>query len=234
VSELPLVKKRRVAVLIDGFNLYHAIDDCPHFHGYKWLNPVALGSAYLMPSTEVLVATFFFTAVPPWNEKKRTTHERLLTIYEDLGVIVRRGMFKPTTAECRLCGKVYSTYEEKQTDINIALELLRMGRDDLADRIFLITGDNDQTASVGHFRDLYPAKEVVVVLPPYRKAKELSAVASKTCSLSAVQFNKSLLPEPYCFKKSARPNITKPEHWINGPQPPPTWHPRENWIHKSH
>jgi hypothetical protein len=28
-------KTRRCAILIDGFNLYHAIDDCPHFHEYK-------------------------------------------------------------------------------------------------------------------------------------------------------------------------------------------------------
>lgn len=223
----------RCVALIDGFNLYHAIDDCPHFHAYKWLNPVKLAGAYLQPSKDVLVATFFFTAVPPWNQAKRERHERLLKIYEDLGVIICPGKFMPTQATCRLCGSVYSTYQEKMTDINITLELLRMGRDDIADRIYLVTGDNDQAAAVRAFRGLYPEKEVVIVLPPYRKANELIQCANRQVALSRVQLGKSQLDDPYVFVDGKR-QFAKPDNWTNAKEPPPGWQPRENGVLKWH
>lgn len=218
--------------LIDGFNLFHAIDDCPHFHEYKWLNPKMLAGAYILPSQEKLIATFFFTAVPTWNDQKRTRHEKILEIYSDLGVIVRRGSFKPATALCRICGEEYGTFEEKQTDINICLELLRMGRDDLADRIILITGDNDQAASVSHFLEIFPQREVTVVTPPFRRANELEAVATNKRSMNELHLKKSLLPNPYKYHNSARTYL-KPSHWVNGPPPVVNgWQPREQWVHR--
>ena len=173
---------------------------------------------------------FFFTAVPTWNDRKRVTHQRLLEIYEDLGVIVRHGSFKPTSAICRLCGKEFTTFEEKQTDINICIELLRLGRDDIADRISLVTGDNDQAASVQHFRQLYPDKEVIVVIPPYRRALELESVASARRAMSIVQLKKSLLPNPYKFRLTDREYL-KPAHWTNRPVAA-NWQPRDRSVHR--
>lgn len=214
-------KKIRSAFLIDGFNLYHAIDDCPHFHGFKWLNPMKLARVYA--PQETIIAVFFFTALPPWDEHKRARHQRLLEIYEELGVIVRRGLFKPTSATCRLCGKTYSTYDEKLTDINICLEILRMGSDDLADRIYLVTGDNDQAASVRRFRELYPQKEVIVVIPPFRKAAELQQVANADRGMTMVQLQKSVLDDPFKFKSGKV--YVKPDKWTAQPVPD-NWSPR--------
>ncbi|MDO8544407.1 MAG: NYN domain-containing protein [Opitutaceae bacterium] len=212
-------QKIRSVFLIDGFNLYHAIDAVPHFHGFKWLNPIKLARAYA--PKEALIAVFFFTALPPWNEQKRARHQRLLEIYEDLGVIVVRGMFKHTTATCRLCGQTYSTYDEKLTDINICLELLRMGSDDLADRIYLVTGDNDQAASVRRFRGLYPDKEVVAVIPPFRRAAELQQAATADRGMTMVQLQKAVLDNPFKFKSSKV--YVKPDNWTAKPTP-------DNWT----
>lgn len=203
----------RSAFLIDGFNLYHAIDDQPQFHGFKWLDPVRLARTYA--PREALTGVFFFTALPPWNEQKRARHQRLLEIYAELGVGIRLGLFKPTTATCRLCGRTYGTYAEKLTDIHICLELMRLGADDLADRVYLVTGDNDQAASVRRFRVLYPAKEVVVVIPPFRRAAELQAAASASRGMTVVQLQKSVLDEPFCFKSGKV--YAKPDRWCARP-----------------
>lgn len=227
----PAVNKRCVA-LIDGFNLFHAIDDVPHFHEYKWLNPQALARAFIMPSKESLCATFFFTAIPTWDDQKRTRHQRLMQVYEDIGVLVKLGMFKPTTKNCRVCGRDYDTFEEKQTDINICLELLRMGHDDIADKVILITGDNDQAASVIRFRELFQKKEIMVVTPPFRQAMELEQAAGTRRIMNSSHLTKSTLPNPYIFK-NGKTFMTKPEHWVNAPMPAnPGWQPRGQWVHK--
>jgi uncharacterized LabA/DUF88 family protein len=236
VSDPALSSSKRCVALIDGFNLFHAIDDCPHFHEYKWYDPIRLAETYLKKGDEKLIATFFFTAVPTWNDRKRVRHQKLMEIYEDRGVLVRKGMFKPARKECRLCGKVYDTFEEKQTDINICLEMFRMARDDIADRIILVTGDNDQAASVKQFLELYPEREVMVVTPPFRKANELENAATRGLKreITQLQLQKSLLPNPYSFKAGTR-TYSKPEHWVNGPPPSSAgWQPRAQWVHRCH
>ena len=39
----------RAAFFIDGFNLYHSIDNNPAFHKYKWLDLFALCRQFLKP-----------------------------------------------------------------------------------------------------------------------------------------------------------------------------------------
>lgn len=215
--------KIRSVFLIDGFNLYHAIDDCPQFHGHKWLDPMKLARVYA--PKEAIIAVFFFTALPPWDAFKRTRHQRLLDVYADLGVIIRPGLFKPTQATCRLCGKTYDTYAEKLTDIHICLELLRMGEEDLADRVYLVTGDNDQAASVRAFRAKFPEKQVVLITPPFRKAAELQSVTNTDRGMTVVQLQKSLLPDPYKFKDGRV--YPKPQNWVEHPVTP-AWKPCEH------
>jgi uncharacterized LabA/DUF88 family protein len=214
-------------VLIDGFNLYHAIDDCPHFHEFKWLDPMRLAQAYVHPTKEALIGVFFYTAVPTWNDEKRARHNRLLAIYEDLGVQVKRGRFLPTTATCRVCGKEYGTFQEKETDINIALEMMRLGNDDLADRIVLVTGDNDQASSVRSFRELTKKPQVTLVLPPFRQAEALKGVCTESKSLTGFHLRKMKLDNPYHFKKTQRELVVPPDKWSNAKNPPDGWRPRE-------
>lgn len=205
--------------MIDGFNLYHAIDDCPHFRGYKWLNPVKLCERLLIaPSQEELRSVTFFTAVPPWNNGKQVRHLNLLGIYGDLGIRVITGKFMPTKAHCRLCNKEYDTHQEKMTDINITLEMLRIGHENIADRIYLVTGDNDQAPGVSRFRSLYPDKEIVAVIPPYRKAKSLTDAANHKVTISEAFLKISLLDDPYVF--TDKRSYAKPTTWVNGPTPP--------------
>lgn len=230
--DIEIVKKSRCVALIDGFNLFHAIDDVPHFHAYKWLDPIKLAKAFIMPSKEALCATMFFTALPTWDDVKRSRHQRLLDIYEDLGVILHRGIFKPCEKECRICGQIYPTYEEKETDINICLELIRMGLDDIADKVILITGDNDQAASVCRFRSLFPERHVMVVTPPFRQASELESAAGSRRTMNASHLMKAMLDDPYLFKDGKR-TFTKPEHWVNAEPPRANgWQPRARWVHR--
>lgn len=225
--------KVRCVALIDGFNLYHAIDDCPHYHGYKWLNLDKLCTRLLeSPAKESLLQIYYFTAVPPWSESKKARHLNLIGIYQDIGIRVIHGKFLPTTAHCRLCDKIYDTHQEKMTDINITLEMLKIGHENTADRIYLITGDNDQAAGILRFRSLYPDKEVYAVIPPHRRAKSLTGAATKKLTISETHLKESLLDDPHVFKDGRK--YHKPQSWANGKHPGPNWRPREEATKKYH
>lgn len=57
--------QRRVAVYVDGFNLYHAIDEL-NVPKLKWLNLDALARSLLRPQ-ETLVKCHYFTSIVDWN-----------------------------------------------------------------------------------------------------------------------------------------------------------------------
>ena len=130
--------------------------------------------------------------------------------------MVHTGLFTEGTRTCEAtCGEIYPTHEEKNTDINICLEMLRMGRDDLADRIYLLTADSDQVASIRDFKSLYKNKEVYVVFPPGRHSTELQQVSDKDMTIGTLQLERSQLSDPYTPKKGDP--ICKPRRWCERP-----------------
>ena len=207
--------KTRCVFLIDGFNLYHSLRDNPIFCDYRWLDVKALARAYIAPSKEVITAVFYFTALPTWDDQKRARHQKLIDVYEDLGVIVKRGVFLPAKRHCKKCGELYPTHEEKNTDINICLELLRMGQDDIADRVFLVTADSDQTAAIERFKTLYPGKEIFVIFPPGRHSTELQQVCHADRKITFTQLKASKLSDPYQCRDGRL--IVKPQRWSEKP-----------------
>jgi uncharacterized LabA/DUF88 family protein len=203
-------------VLIDGFNLYHAIDDLKGYADFKWLNIKTMSEAVVKREFNKLIHVFFFTALPTWDDGKRARHQRLLDVYEDLGVTVVKGDFKLTTSVCKgACQEKFETYKEKMTDINICLQLIRCGEDDIADVVYVITGDNDQVASMRCFREKFPSKEVVVVIPPNRRAEDLKLAAHRELKLNTLHLNNNILPNPYACGRLSKRVIHKPENWVS-------------------
>lgn len=76
---------KRVTVLIDGFNLYHALDDNPKLKPYRWLNVAALAKSFLH-ADESLTETCFFTTIPTWNPEKEKHLRTYLKALENGGV----------------------------------------------------------------------------------------------------------------------------------------------------
>lgn len=56
----------RVAVFVDGFNLYHALNENPAYHKYKWLNLEKFSRCFLTQN-DTLVEIFYFTSYVTWD-----------------------------------------------------------------------------------------------------------------------------------------------------------------------
>lgn len=63
---------KRVTVYVDGFNLYHALDDLNQDH-LKWLNLWSL-SEKLISGNETLTEVKYFSAYATWRENSMRRH----------------------------------------------------------------------------------------------------------------------------------------------------------------
>ena len=103
------------------------------------------------------------------------------------------GYFLPKERTCHRCGAALRTYEEKMTDVNIAVELLGGAQDDVFDTALVVSGDSDLYGPIEAVRRRYPHKRVVVAFPPDRASKKLRSGPSFTIGRDA--FRDSQLPD---------------------------------------
>lgn len=94
-----------------------------------------------------------------------------------MGIKVVYGQFRGVDKFCTKCKQKYSTYEEKRTDVNIAIKLFEEARNDNFDTAVIISGDSDLIPSIQTTKSLFPNKEFGVIIPFNRSADELKNVA---------------------------------------------------------
>ena len=157
----------RAAFYIDGFNLYHAINELGD-QTLKWCNLWALAELLIPKNTEHVVRVCYYSAYYPGDERKRWRHEQYKSALENAGVKTKFGHFIIEPMSCTDCGRTWRRPTEKETDINLALGIVDDARLDLYDKAYIVTADSDQVATVRYVRANYPEKQIVAVAPPNR------------------------------------------------------------------
>ncbi|RLA53176.1 MAG: NYN domain-containing protein [Gammaproteobacteria bacterium] len=203
------MKKQRAAVYIDGFNLYHAIDDLNYVYEngrkthnrknakdqvqhLKWVNLWALSESLLRDYQE-LVAVNYYSAYATWRKPEYKRHQTYTKALEAKGVRVVMSVFKEQKRSCKKCGSTWIRHEEKESDVRIAVDLIADAMLDKFDDAFLITADSDLKPAIERVHAEAPHKNTVVVAPPKRfgHARDLKPNMEATRGRIA----KSLLPE---------------------------------------
>jgi uncharacterized LabA/DUF88 family protein len=154
----------RVNAFIDGFNLYHALDASGHHH-LKWLDLRRLCTEFAPPPDQLLEKVYYFSAYATWRPDAYARHRAFVAALEATGVEPVMGVFKAKRATCRTCGSTWTHHEEKETDVNLALHLLRAAHLNCFDRALLISGDSDLAPAVRMVRQLYPTKTIRIIAP---------------------------------------------------------------------
>lgn len=122
-SGFPFMAK--VVVFVDGFNLYHALAENPKYRTYKWLNLRKLASLYVH-GQDTLEDVLYFTTLATWDMAKAMRHKLYIKALESENISIIYGDFKRKEKRCRLCHRSFWSFEEKQTDVNIALSLFQL------------------------------------------------------------------------------------------------------------
>ena len=166
---------QRVVAYVDGFNLYYGIRS-KGWRRYYWLDLSKLVGKLLRPGQQLVVVRYFTARVLPAagdqeKSKRQGVYLEALATLPDLEI--QYGYFLPKESLCHWCGATWRTYEEKMTDVNIAVSLLADAQDDIYDTAMVISGDSDLSGPIEEVRRRYPGKRVVVAFPPRRVSKEL-------------------------------------------------------------
>ncbi len=198
------------AFFIDGFNLYHSIDDNPAYHKYKWLNLSGLTLAYVRPDEEV-ISINYFTAYKFQNPEKYRRHNDLVRIYRDLGIYVILGAFRDKYRNCYYCGRQNKFAEEKRTDVNIAVTMLNLAYQGNYDVAYIISGDSDFIPAVKMIRDKFPRITIRLIIPIGRRAKELTSACHGRIKMKEFHLARNILPDPYVTKDDFK--ISRPSAW---------------------
>jgi uncharacterized LabA/DUF88 family protein len=189
----------RVILYVDGFNLYHAIADLrvPHL---KWLSLHELGRRLIQQRTEELVCVTYFSAVATHlaqrDPSKIVRHQAYVSALEATGVECCMGRFKLKNARCRGCGHRWQTPEEKETDVAIAVRMVRDAFQDRFDTCYLVSGDTDLTPAIRLIQQEFPQKRLVTVSTPHRPhSAEILTLANRKTKITVPLLERCLLPE---------------------------------------
>lgn len=222
---------------VDGFNLYYG---CLKGTDYKWLDVYKLFFRIVHENNPAadLLQIKFFTA--PIKTKLAThgnaagiaqdDHHRALQILYPNKIMFLKGYFACEKAELleyidppdKARRVNVWRLEEKQSDVNIAIEAYRDAARGVIDQAIFVTNDTDQQPTLKALWEDFPSLKIGVVLPirqiePTIKTKsrpgnaKLSLYADWTRNhILDVELSGSLLPDVVPTKKKP---IRKPEYW---------------------
>ena len=204
---------QRVSVYVDGFNLYYGLKS-KGWRRYYWLNLRRLSEKLLRPGQRLVMVKYFTAKIAPRDDDldqqvRQDIYLQALTTLPDLHI--HYGHFLPQKRACAQCGAVWETYEEKMTDVNVAVELLGDAQDDVFDTAIIVSADSDLTSPARAVRQRYPEKRVVVAFPPNRVSKQLRQTATASFTIGRRIISDSQLPE-----RVAKANgyvLRKPPQW---------------------
>ena len=201
---------RRLIVYVDGFNLYHGLHDEARCR-LLWLDLVELSRKLRRLDNLVLVR--YFTAPVlgnPRAESRQTTYINALAAQHGPLIEVVLGRYQAKTIKCRRCDHSYVSYEEKETDVNIAVALtVDAGRRNMESAL-IISADSDLAPAVRAARKLHPALYVAAAFPPNRASGELKQLMPDSFSIGRARIRQSMLPD---VVQASGTTFERPEKW---------------------
>ena len=201
---------QKVAAYIDGFNLYYGLRS-KGWQRYYWVDMNLLVRKLLRREQQLEVVRYFTTrvlAVPGDPDKPKRQNVYLEALETLSNVTIQYGYFLPKERTCHRCGTTLRTYEEKMTDVNIAVSLLADAQDGIYDTA---SADSDLSSPIEEVLRRYPDKRVLVAFPPDRASQQLRKVATASFTIGRDAFRDSQLPDL----------VTKPDGFVLNR--PSTW-----------
>jgi hypothetical protein len=211
---------QRTRFFVDGFNFYHSVVAAEqHLPGVslKWLDLPALLTTTLplIGPQARLEAIHYFTAyahhLQTSDPGKVVRHQAYVRALTALRVQPHVSHFQPRATWCSTCSDYTRNHEEKETDVAIACELLKLAALDALDVAVIMSGDTDLAPAARTFRELYPHKRLLFAFPFARVNRELEKLAPGSFTLSKESYANHPLPER--VRLPSGKFVTKPPTW---------------------
>lgn len=210
----------RVTFLIDGFNLYHSLCNAQFDLGgqpTKWLNIKSLCKSYLhlFGREASLQDIYYFSALATHRIARDpdviVRHEKFISCLKNERIRIDLSRFKSKDIKCPKCGHNYLKYEEKETDVKLALKLLELFIEDSCDLVVFVSGDTDLAPAFRTAKQLFPHKEVCFAFPYNRHNRQLEELAPKSFKIKKEQYVRHQFSDPFSLVDGSK--ISKPSKW---------------------
>lgn len=203
--------KQNVIVYVDGFNFYYGLKRNPRWKRYYWIDFVRLFESFMKPHQE-LVAVKYFSAKPISNEDKAERQSLLFKANEEnpkFQLILGKYLQKSLT--CKNCGYKITTYEEKESDVRIATQIVRDAFEKKCDVAIVVSADSDMKPAV----ELAEAFGVMVIscFPPFQHSNALLNISHGIMRMERYErlFKQAMMPDEIVQANGYRIRI--PEKW---------------------
>jgi uncharacterized LabA/DUF88 family protein len=208
-SPTPAASSERVAAYVDGFNLYYGIRREGRRH--LWLDLEKLAQSLLKPRQQLVAVRYFTARVrnDPPAEHRQQVYLNALTAHCGL-VEIRQGRFQEKSRVCRSCRWSWTDYEEKESDVSLAVSLVEDAVIGLYDTALLVSADSDMCPAIHSVRRLQPSARVVAALPPNRNSAALRAICDGSLSIGMDKIRRSQLPD---IVMAGTGTFARPDHW---------------------
>lgn len=149
------------------------------------------------PNLHEISQVFYFTAYATWLPGAYQRHRAYVSALAVNGVTMILGQFKKKDRRCPNCGHQWIGHEEKETDVNLAIWLLREAARGRYDEAFVVTQDSDLAPAIEEVRGTYPKLKIKLIAPPaLRHSKQLvKAAGTRLASIKEVHLERSLFPK---------------------------------------
>lgn len=202
----------RVMAYVDGFNLYFGLRE-KYGRRYHWLDLQALVTSLLKPDQDLVGVTYFTARVrnQPVSEQRQVEYLSALTAHCSKLTIVE-GRYQEKGHACRRCGSTWTAYEEKETDVSVAIALLEDAVNDAFDHALVVSADSDLCPAVRAVKRVAPQKRVIAAFPPRRRSAELGNVAHARLTIGDAKIRQAQLPASV-ESEQAGLTFTRPTYW---------------------
>jgi uncharacterized LabA/DUF88 family protein len=198
---------------VDGYNLYNGImepiRDGDHnvvaipLGKYRWLNIHEYIYSFL-PKDYDLVKIYYFTATVrgrPDSKKRQQIYWKALDTLPNLERQLGNQIPDPKRGG----------YVEKQSDVNLALQMYCDASEGKTNSIVLVGGDSDQVPTIRRIQNLNKGIEFFVIFPPKRFSQDIADIITPHYKTSVAILSAAQFPE--IIKVDGLSDIIKPSEW---------------------
>ena len=210
------MEKQKVIVYVDGFNFYYGLKAIStrdkRWKKFYWLDVVAFFEKMLNDKQELIEVNYFSARPHDISASKR---QDLFFSANKLNTKFRLvlGKYLKKDILCNYCKNVLHSYEEKETDVRIATQIINDAYKNRCDITIIVSADSDIIPSVELIREINPAHKIFVYFPPLRHSVSLSSSCDGGRKLSdfKARFNQSMLPDNVTLLNGTI--ISRPNNW---------------------
>ena len=204
--------KQKVIVYVDGFNLYYGLKKNMKWRRYYWLDVVKFFEMFMKPNQE-LVCVKYFSAKPDNLDKALRQNAFFQANKENSKFQLFLGKYLRKNIKCYNCGHIIQTYEEKESDVRIATQIVNDANNHHCDVAIVVSADSDMIPAIE--LAMAAGTKVFVYFPPFHRSNSLSGIStSRVINLERYEsrFRQCILPD-VVHLESVDFDLTIPDKW---------------------